>query len=262
MVKVANLDNHPKQANDIEFETLGKSVEEARTLYPLTSEQELLEKRTIEERTAGRKNYSGPSISSIGKKSSINNWTRHNFGERGLNIISNNIVIGSNTDAKNHKLLKDIGVTHIINSASNIECHFPDDFVYHTIPLEDKIEETLGKKFFRAMHFLRRVEAYNGRVLVHCKSGVSRAVTIVLAYLMIGHRIRLKESYLHVKSLRPFIAPNDGFKLQLAKIELEIFNSSSVANYHEWDFYLWNNIKHTVKSINIDGDLQTCCIIL
>ena len=77
------------------------------------------------------------------------------------------------------------------------------------------------KKFFPATSsFMSRVEAAKGRVMVHCISGVSRSVTLVVAHLMVAHNQNLKRAYYHVRACRPFIGPNVGFKLALVILEV------------------------------------------
>ncbi len=56
-------------------------------------------------------------------------------------------------------------------------------------------------------------------VCVHCQVGVSRSVTLVLAYLMKYESLSLKEAADRVKSYRPFICPNRGFLEILGRIE-------------------------------------------
>lgn len=72
----------------------------------------------------------------------------------------------------------------------------------------------------KALDFLQRVETLGGRVLVHCVAGVSRSVTIVLMHLMERHGLRLRQAWEYMLSVRPFMAPNEGFRLQLAKLEV------------------------------------------
>jgi hypothetical protein len=65
---------------------------------------------------------------------------------------------------------------------------------------------------------------------VHCQVGVSRSVTLVLAYLMKYEGLSLKEAVERVKSCRPFICPNRGFLEILGKLEREQFQKSSLSS--------------------------------
>ena len=52
-------------------------------------------------------------------------------------------------------------------------------------------------------------------VLVHCLAGISRSVTITVAYLMQKRNLSLNEAYDYVKTCKPNISPNFNFMGQL-----------------------------------------------
>ncbi len=68
---------------------------------------------------------------------------------------------------------------------------------------------------------MKHVENAQGRVLVHCIAGVSRSVTFLLMHLIAVHRVALRQAYDFVHFRRPYIIPNEGFRLQLALFEIE-----------------------------------------
>ena len=60
----------------------------------------------------------------------------------------------------------------------------------------------------------------SGCCLVHCASGVSRSVTICVAYLMIhGHCASVDESLELIRRQRPNANPNVGFRYQLTLLQ-------------------------------------------
>ena len=63
-----------------------------------------------------------------------------------------------------------------------------------------------------------RFSVFTGRILVHCAVGVSRSATLVLAYLMLYHRLTLVEAIKKVKDHRGII-PNRGFLRQLLALD-------------------------------------------
>lgn len=73
------------------------------------------------------------------------------------------------------------------------------------------------------------VKAKGGRVLVHCRAGVSRSVTICLAYLMFTAKIRLEAAFEHVRSKRSMISPSLNFMRQLEQFEKELDSSISLS---------------------------------
>lgn len=56
-------------------------------------------------------------------------------------------------------------------------------------------------------------------VLVHCLAGISRSVTITVAYLMYSLSLSLNDAYDHVKRCKPNISPNFSFMGQLMDYE-------------------------------------------
>lgn len=59
-------------------------------------------------------------------------------------------------------------------------------------------------------------------MLVHCLAGVSRSVTVTLAYLMQTESISLNEAFSLVRSRKPDVSPNFDFMQQLNSFEQEI----------------------------------------
>lgn len=53
------------------------------------------------------------------------------------------------------------------------------------------------------------------RVLVHCKMGVSRSGSTVIAYAMKEYGWSLERALGHVRERRPIVHPNPGFMRQL-----------------------------------------------
>ncbi|KAG7026256.1 Dual specificity protein phosphatase 1 [Cucurbita argyrosperma subsp. argyrosperma] len=115
--------------------------------------------------------------------------------------IEEGVFLGSIGAAHNKDELKKLNITHILTIAfvdtrdADIKQHFDDCFNF--------IEE--GRQ--------------SGGVLIHCFAGVSRSVTITLAYLMKKRGMNLTEALEHVKSRRPQASPNVGFMVQLKEFE-------------------------------------------
>jgi hypothetical protein len=104
--------------------------------------------------------------------------------------------------------------------------------------------------------FLSHVENVHGRVFVHCLAGVSRSASVVLLHLLLRHRMPLQDAFRYLRSCRPHICPNNAFKLQLARLELQELGYSSVAKDGDrtWDFYEWNSIKRSMPTARPDED--------
>eukprot|EP00731_Ephydatia_muelleri_P025039 Em0017g122a len=59
-------------------------------------------------------------------------------------------------------------------------------------------------------------------VLIHCMAGISRSVTLVIAYLMQYYRLPMQQAYQFVKDKRPAISPNLNFMGQLVEFDRTI----------------------------------------
>ena len=56
-------------------------------------------------------------------------------------------------------------------------------------------------------------------MLVHCLAGVSRSVTVTVAYLMFSMSLSLEDAFEFLRQVRPNIAPNFNFMGQLADFD-------------------------------------------
>ena len=206
------------------------------------------EKKLVASAQKARAQYKGRSIQSIRKspKYGISNAST----QRGVTVISRNICLGGRDDASDLATLKKYGITHVLNVAAQLPNYQEEELICLKIPLHDSEDTDIIKAVPLASAFIGRAEDIDGRVLVHCISGVSRSTTIILMHFMQKHRIILKDAYDYVHSCRPWVAPNEGFKLQLARMECASWGSSSVATPNSgpaWNFYAWNSEKTTVS---------------
>lgn len=72
------------------------------------------------------------------------------------------------------------------------------------IPGEDHERFDLSRYFDRATEFIKRsLEKTN--ILVHCMAGISRSVTLVLAYMMKHHNMTFEEAFEAVRRKRKIV---------------------------------------------------------
>ena len=127
-------------------------------------------------------------------------------------------VLGSQDVAAHLSILERYNVTHILNLASCVENFYPEQFQYKYIKIEDYPEAQILPHFETAFEFINE-GMQSGCVLVHCNAGVSRSVTVVVAYLMKTKNMSLKQALDLVKTKRPTMCPNEGFQTQLQTYE-------------------------------------------
>eukprot|EP00879_Flechtneria_rotunda_P008761 GHRR01009176.1.p1 GENE.GHRR01009176.1~~GHRR01009176.1.p1 ORF type:complete len:325 (+),score=116.85 GHRR01009176.1:219-1193(+) len=63
------------------------------------------------------------------------------------------------------------------------------------------------------------VAAAGGKVLVHCRAGISRSASVVIGYCMWKDKLTAKAATLSVRQVREVVWPNPGFKRQLEQFE-------------------------------------------
>eukprot|EP00929_Paragymnodinium_shiwhaense_P109498 TRINITY_DN75964_c0_g1_i1.p1 TRINITY_DN75964_c0_g1~~TRINITY_DN75964_c0_g1_i1.p1 ORF type:complete len:791 (+),score=110.12 TRINITY_DN75964_c0_g1_i1:145-2517(+) len=131
-------------------------------------------------------------------------------------IIDKSLYLGSYQVACDLELLRRHQITHIVNTAGDVcESHFPDTFTYLTYFLKDTNNEDIQLLFYRTLDFIHSATSQGGRVLVHCREGVSRSSTMILAYLMWRFRIPFEAAHERARKIRPICNPNTGFTCQL-----------------------------------------------
>lgn len=134
--------------------------------------------------------------------------------------VADGLFIGGAGAARNLKALRKRGITHIVNAAPAVPCHFRDNpegaFEYLALPLFDDPDADLLPHVEAANAFIAGARACGGAVLVHCYAGQSRSAALVIAYLMQAQGLGLMEAWALTRAARPCAQPNSGFLRQLA----------------------------------------------
>jgi len=94
--------------------------------------------------------------------------------------------------------------------------------------VDDYGRTNLSKDVFpKCFKYLEKVKENNGRVLIHCQSGVNRSASIVLAYLMTYRHMSFKEAFLFLRERRPIVSPHESYMKQLSEYEMTLFGKST-----------------------------------
>jgi protein-tyrosine phosphatase len=93
-----------------------------------------------------------------------------------------------------------MGVFQVLNATLQIPNHFPQDFLYMNVSIEDSNSADIGAHLDPSVDFIHAAVKSKGRVFVHCVAGVSRSSTLVVAYLVARCRYRLDTALLMVSA--------------------------------------------------------------
>lgn len=131
--------------------------------------------------------------------------------------IEENLFVASQDVANDEELIRKYKITSVLN-VSGVPSQKIASVEYLDVSVLDLPEEPLCSHFPVCFKFIDDA-LKNGRVLVHCNAGISRSVSIVIAYLMSRRQQSLREALRLVKSVRPRANPNEGFMKQLKMYE-------------------------------------------
>lgn len=106
-------------------------------------------------------------------------------------------------------------VRHILNVTREIDNFFPGMFDYLNVRVYDDEKTNLLKHWDNTYRYITRAKAEGSKVLVHCKMGVSRSASVVIAYAMKAYNWEFQKALQHVKERRNCIKPNKNFLNQL-----------------------------------------------
>eukprot|EP00501_MAST-03F_sp_TOSAG23-6_P000334 GSMAST32.ASY1.ANO1.341.1 assembled CDS len=105
-------------------------------------------------------------------------------------MIRTFMYLGDRHDALGFKKLKQIGITHILNVTRDIPCYHVRFILFFfsyeiLIAVDDAVTQNIKPHFLKAIEFICNVRQTQGKVLVHCRAGVSRSASCCLAYMCV-----------------------------------------------------------------------------
>nr|XP_021560092.1 protein phosphatase Slingshot homolog 2-like [Neomonachus schauinslandi] len=110
-------------------------------------------------------------------------------------------------------------VRYILNVTREIDNFFPGVFEYHNIRVYDEEATDLLAYWNDTYKFISKAKKHGSKCLVHCKMGVSRSASTVIAYAMKEYGWNLDRAYDYVKERRTVTKPNPSFMRQLEEYQ-------------------------------------------
>ncbi|XP_030328310.1 protein phosphatase Slingshot homolog 2 isoform X3 [Strigops habroptila] len=133
--------------------------------------------------------------------------------------IFDHVFLGSEWNASNLEDLQNRGVRYILNVTREIDNFFPGLFEYHNIRVYDEEATDLLAYWNDTYKFISKAKKNGSKCLVHCKMGVSRSASTVIAYAMKEYGWNLDRAYDYVKERRTVTKPNPSFMRQLEEYQ-------------------------------------------
>ncbi|KAL3858380.1 hypothetical protein ACJMK2_012971 [Sinanodonta woodiana] len=147
--------------------------------------------------------------------------------------IEEYLYLGSEWNASNLEELQQNGVGHILNVSREIDNFFPEVLSYMNVREWDVKEANLIRYWKDTHKFITQARQQNSKTLVHCKMGISRSASTVIAFLMKEHDWSRQEAFEYTKARRSIINPNEGFWKQLETYEGILTASRQRKIFHE-----------------------------
>jgi protein-tyrosine phosphatase len=164
----------------------------------------------------------------------ISSYTHRRHPPFSATEIIPRLFLGSSCDAQDPTILHRLRVGRILNVAR--ECPASEEirkqFVVLHIPLDDRSDAPIAEHFSQAVEFIREGLEERVGVLVHCRKGLSRSATMVLAFIITHGAAYLPENCVaESKAGVPYDEALDWVKQRREKICLNFGFDSALREY-------------------------------
>jgi len=129
------------------------------------------------------------------------------------------LFVGAVHGAYKHEYLKRKNVGRILNISNEKYFRNQKLFEYLQIDLEDAVTTKITPHFRKSNMFIDEALSAKQGVYVHCRAGISRSPSFIMAYLMWKRAITFKEADTIVGRVHPDANPNSAFVWQLQEYE-------------------------------------------
>ncbi|XP_058976240.1 dual specificity protein phosphatase Mpk3 isoform X3 [Musca domestica] len=167
--------------------------------------------------------HSDSACSSSAESSDCEGTSHHGLNEAPVEIIPN-LFLGNAMHSNDARALQKYNIKYVLNVTKDLPNVFEASggIQYLQIPITDHYSQDLAMHFPSAIQFIEEARSKNSAVLVHCLAGVSRSVTVTLAYLMRTQALNLNDAFTLVRDRKPDVSPNFHFMQQLHSFERQL----------------------------------------
>ncbi|KAM4727544.1 dual specificity protein phosphatase 22-B [Anableps anableps] len=146
----------------------------------------------------------------------------------GINKVLPDLYLGNFKDARDREQLARNNITHILSIHESAAPILPE-MTYLCLTAADMPSQNLTQHFKQSIIFMHESRLKGEGCLVHCLAGVSRSVTLVVAYIMTLTGLGWQDVLAAVRVVRPCANPNLGFQRQLQE-----FEDTQAEGFREW----------------------------
>ncbi|CAD5121747.1 DgyrCDS10224 [Dimorphilus gyrociliatus] len=139
----------------------------------------------------------------------------------GMSKILEGLYVGNVRDSNSREQLQKNGITHVISIHDLVNQKKFSHIKYLNLVARDNEAQDLMHFFNETNEFIHEARASNGKVLVHCIMGVSRSVSLCVAYCMSVTNLGWRDCLNAIRQARKIAQPNYGFQKQLAIFQAE-----------------------------------------
>ncbi len=120
---------------------------------------------------------------------------------------------------KSKEFMDYVQPTHILNCAEELSPSYIVPVKTYKIPLIDDEDILALSQICDGVEFLKSCVKEGSIVVVHCKAGISRSATVILAYLITQRGMSFEAVYALLQKARPIIRPNDYYLYLLKELD-------------------------------------------
>tara|TARA_X000000950_G_C13748756_1_gene591729 strand:+ start:502 stop:987 length:486 start_codon:yes stop_codon:yes gene_type:complete len=144
------------------------------------------------------------------------------FGVNNYDKITNNIYLG-NYKASKMEVIDKEKFDVVINCTATLP-FYRNNIYNHRLNVHDDLTTISNTKLFqnilRILPVIHNHVQNNRKILIHCKAGMQRSVTLVIAYLVKYHKLSISQAEQYVKSKRS-VAYMTGSNFNLCLVMLD-----------------------------------------
>mmetsp|Transcript_41949 Transcript_41949/g.110534 ORF Transcript_41949/g.110534 Transcript_41949/m.110534 type:complete len:380 (+) Transcript_41949:52-1191(+) len=148
-----------------------------------------------------------------------------------MSLVAPRLYVGDETAAASPSVLREGGVTHVLNCTNKpnafLEAGGDGKTAYLRLDLLDNMGDLPRMQAVLRVgtDFIRLAHEQGGTVLVHCHRGISRSCTLAMAYLIETTQQTAESVFDSVRAARRIVDPNFGYMVALKDWERSVLRN-------------------------------------